>query len=101
MVYYVNSTIVAANAAAMSSLDPQRVDGLVFAQTPSGGEVLAAAMYLLPSSVATPPMPYGPLVQWHQRTDVCGPGSESARARSRSPAWHRARPGASSNPRPI
>jgi hypothetical protein len=78
VVYYVNSTIVAANAAAMSSLDPQRVDGLVFAQTPSGGEVLAAAMYLLPSSVATPPMPYGPLVQWHQRTDVCGPGSESA-----------------------
>lgn len=34
-------------------------------------------MYLLPSTV-TPSMPYGPLVQWHQRTDVCGPSSESA-----------------------
>ena len=43
------------------------------ARTPSGQEVLAAAMYLLPRTVATPPMPYGPLVQWHQRTDVCGP----------------------------
>jgi hypothetical protein len=78
IVYYVNPTIVAANAAAKRTLDPQGVDGLVFAQTPSGGEVLAAAMYLLPSSMPTPPMPYGPLVQWHQRTDVCGPSSESA-----------------------
>ena len=77
VVYYVNPTIVAANAAAGRTLDPQYVDGLVFAQTPSGQEVLAAAMYLLPSTV-TPPMPYGALVQWHQRTDVCGPSSESA-----------------------
>ncbi len=36
---------------------------------------LAAAMYLLPPTVATPPMPYGPLVQWHRRTDVCGPAT--------------------------
>ncbi len=77
VVYYVNPTIVAANAAAGRTLDPQHVDGLVFAQTPSGQEVLVAAMYLLPSTV-TPPMPYGALVQWHQRTDVCGPSSESA-----------------------
>ena len=77
VVYYVNPTIVAANAAAGRTLDPQSVDGLVFAQTPSGQEVLAAAMYLLPPTV-TPPMPYGALVQWHQRTDVCGPSSESA-----------------------
>jgi hypothetical protein len=77
VVYYVNPTIVAANAAAGRTLDPQSVDGLVFAQTPSGQEVLAAAMYLLPSTV-TPPMPYGALVQWHQRTDVCGPSTESA-----------------------
>jgi hypothetical protein len=76
VVYYVNPTIVAANAAAGRTLDPQHVDGLVFAQTPSGQEELAAAMYLLPST-ATPPMPYGALVQWHQRTDVCGPSSES------------------------
>lgn len=77
VVYYVNPTIVAANASAKTSLNPQSVDGLVFAQTPSGQDVLAAAMYLLPSTVTTPPMPYGPLVQWHQRTDVCGPSSES------------------------
>ena len=77
VVYYVNPTIVAANAAAGRTLDPQSVDGLVFAQTPSGHEVLAAAMYLLPSTV-TPSMPYGALVQWHQRTDVCGPSSEPA-----------------------
>ena len=77
VVYYVNPTIVAANAAAGRTLDPQHVDGLVFAETPSGKQVLAAAMYLLPSTV-TPFMPYGALVQWHQRTDVCGPSSESA-----------------------
>ena len=77
VVYYVNPAIEAANAAAGRTLDPQSVDGLVFAQTPSGQEVLAAAMYLLPSTV-TPTMPYGVLVQWHQRTDVCGPSSESA-----------------------
>jgi hypothetical protein len=76
VVYYVNPAIVAANAAAGRALDPQHVDGLVFAETPSGQGVLAAAMYLLPSTV-TPPMPYGALVQWHQRTDVCGPSSES------------------------
>jgi hypothetical protein len=77
VVYYVNPAIEAANAAAGRTLDPQSVDGLVFAQTPSGQHVLAAAMYLLPSTV-TPTMPYGVLVQWHQRTDVCGPSSESA-----------------------
>ena len=76
--YYVNPTIVAANAAAKRTLSPQHVDGLVFAQTPSGQEVLAAAMYILPSTVATPPMPYGPLVQWHQRTNTCGPNTASA-----------------------
>ena len=77
VVYYVNPTIVAANAAAGRTLDPQSVDGLVFAQTPSGQDVLAAAMYLLPSTL-TQPMPYGALVQWHQRADVCGPSPESA-----------------------
>ena len=77
VVYYVNPDIVAANAAAGRTLDPQHVDGLVFAETPSGQQVLAAAMYLLPSTV-TPSMPYGALVQWHQRTDVCGPSSESS-----------------------
>jgi len=73
LVYYVNPTIVAANAAAKRTLDPNSIDGLVYAQTPTGTDVLAAAMYILPSTLAIPPMPYGPLVQWHQRTNTCGP----------------------------
>ena len=80
VVYYVNPTIVAANAAAKKTLDPQSIDGLVYAQTPAGNEVLAAAMYILPITLSTPPMPYGPLVQWHQRTDVCGPSSSATDA---------------------
>jgi hypothetical protein len=75
VVYYVNPTIVAANAAAKRTLDPTSIDGLVYAQTPTGTQELAAAMYVLPTTLTTPPMPYGPLVQWHQRTAVCGPSS--------------------------
>ncbi len=77
VVYYVNPSIVAANAAAKRTLDPQSIDGLVYAQTPSGADVLAAAMYVLPTTLAKAPMPYGPLVQWHQRTNVCGPSTAS------------------------
>ncbi len=73
VVYYVNPGIEAANAAAKRTLSPQHVDGLVYARTPSGQDVLAAAMYVLPPTVTKPPMPFGALVQWHQRTDVCGP----------------------------
>ncbi|HEY1830342.1 MAG TPA: hypothetical protein VGG38_08880 [Acidimicrobiales bacterium] len=72
VVYYVNPQIVAANAAAGRTLDPHHVDGLVYAATPSGQEVLAAAFYILPASKTTVPMPYGALVQWHRRTQVCG-----------------------------
>jgi hypothetical protein len=78
VVYYVNPAIEAANAAAKRTLSPAHVDGLVYAQTPSGQEVLAAAMYVLPTTVAKAPMPYGALVQWHQRTAVCGPLTGSA-----------------------
>jgi hypothetical protein len=78
VVYYVNPTIVAANAAARRTLDPHYVDGLVYATTPSGAPVLAAAMYILPSTETTVPMPYGALVQWHRRTDVCGPGTTTS-----------------------
>jgi hypothetical protein len=78
VVYYVNPSIEAANAAAKRTLSPAHVDGLIYAQTPSGQEVLAAAMYVLPSTVSRPPMPYGALVQWHQRTAVCGTLSGSA-----------------------
>jgi hypothetical protein len=72
-VYYVNPAIEAANAAAKRTLSPAHVDGLVYAQIPSGQEVLAAAMYVLPATVPKAPMPFGALVQWHQRTGVCGP----------------------------
>ncbi len=80
VVSYVNPAIVAANATAKRTLDPRHIDGLVYAQTPSGTEVLAAAMYILPSTATGIPMPYGALVQWHQRTAVCGPAlSDPAR----------------------
>ena len=88
VVYYVNPTIVATNAAAKRTLDPNSIDGLVYAQTPRG-EVLAAAMYILPTTLRTPPMPYGPLVQWHQRTDVCGPSPRRRVPPSRSLVWRR------------
>jgi hypothetical protein len=78
VVYYVNPSIEAANAAAKRTLSPANVDGLVYARTPSGQEVLAAAMYVLPPTISKPPMPYGALVQWHQRTAVCGSLSGSA-----------------------
>ena len=50
VVYYVNPTIVAGNAAAKKTLDPHSIDGLVYAQTPDGTEVLAAAMEILPTT---------------------------------------------------
>jgi hypothetical protein len=78
VVYYVNPSIEAANAAAERTLSPAHIDGLVYARIPSGQEVLAAAMYVLPSTVHKAPMPFGALVQWHQRTAVCGPPSGSA-----------------------
>ena len=79
VVYYVNPSVVAQNQAAGRTLDPAAIDGLVFATTPSGSQVLVAAMYLLPSTRGTdPPMPYGSLVQWHERTDVCVPTTEPA-----------------------
>jgi hypothetical protein len=79
VVYYVNPSVVAQNQAAGRTLDPAAIDGLVFATTPSGSQVLVAAMYLLPSTLGTgPPMPYGSLVQWHERTDVCVPTTEPA-----------------------
>lgn len=78
VVYYVNPNVVAENAAAKRTLDPSYIDGLVYATTPAGQQVLAAAFYLLPSTVSSPPMPYGSLVQWHQRTDVCIPSGGSS-----------------------
>ncbi len=78
VVYYTNPSILAANAAAKRTLSPASIDGLIYARIPSGQEVLAAAFYVLPSTVKKPPMPFGALVQWHQRTAVCGPVSGSA-----------------------
>jgi hypothetical protein len=78
VVYYVNPTVMAANAASGRSLDPRHVDGLVYAQTPGGQEVLAAAMYILPTTATHIPMPYGALVQWHRRLAVCGADATAA-----------------------
>jgi hypothetical protein len=78
VVYYVNPAIEAANAEVKRTLNSEHVDGLIYARTPSGQEVLAAAMYVLPSTLRKPPMPFGALVQWHQRTEVCGPLTGSA-----------------------
>ena len=72
VVTYVNPAVEAANAAAKRTLDPRFIDGLVYVTTPSGQTLLAAAMYILPATVTTVPMPYGALVQWHQRTQLCG-----------------------------
>jgi hypothetical protein len=78
VVYYVNPTIVTANQSAERTLDPSAVDGLVYATTPPGEQVLVAAMYLLPDTLTQdPPMPYGSLVQWHQRTGLCVPEAGS------------------------
>ena len=85
VVTYVNPAIVAANAAARRTLDPQHVDGLVYATTPSGAEVLAGALYILPATETKVPMPYGALVQWHRRTQVCGTGDHAHHA----PRHHR------------
>jgi hypothetical protein len=80
VIYYVNPAIVAANAAAKRTLDPQHIDGLVYARTPYLTDVLAAAMYILPSTVTNTPMPYGALVQWHERLSVCGPATTNPTA---------------------
>ena len=78
IVYYVNPTIVSANQSAERTLDPSAVDGLVYATTPSGNRLLVAAMYLLPDTLTDdPPMPYGSLVQWHERTGLCVPETGS------------------------
>jgi len=50
-------------------LDPDHVDSLVYAFTPTG-PVLVAAMYLMPNHDSGP-MPYGCLVQWHAHTNLC------------------------------
>jgi hypothetical protein len=76
--YFINPAIVSANAAAKRTLSPTHIDGLVYAKTLTGSEVLVAAMYLLPSTVTSAPRPFGALVQWHSRTDVCGPAVAGA-----------------------
>lgn len=53
-------------------LDPQRVQSLVYANTPDGA-VLVAAMYTmgLDQLDAVPPMPGGCLTLWHRHTNLC------------------------------
>jgi hypothetical protein len=78
VVYYVNPLVYMANTSARRTLDPAHVDGLVYATLPSGQQVLAAAMYVVPGNVKDLPMPFGALVQWHQRTEVCSPANMPA-----------------------
>jgi hypothetical protein len=73
VVYYVNPAVEAANAAARRTLNSGFIDGLVYVTPLSGTPVLAAAMYVKPPGLKKPPMPFGALVQWHERTVVCGP----------------------------
>ena len=54
---------------AQDILNPDHVDSLVYAFTPSG-PVLVAAMFLMPG-MQKGPMPYGCLVQWHAHTNLC------------------------------
>jgi hypothetical protein len=54
-------------------LDPNHVQSLVYAFTPSG-PVLVAAMYLMPSVGEDGPMPGGCLTQWHAHTNLCTGG---------------------------
>ncbi len=65
IVHYVNPSYMNSQ----DILDPNHVDSLVYAMTPTG-PVLVAAMYLLPTD-ANGPMPYGCLVQWHAHTNLC------------------------------
>jgi hypothetical protein len=78
IVYYVDPAAIAADARARRTLDPSDLDGLIYVKTPASGDVLAAAFYVLPSTVTGVPMPYGALVQWHERTQVCGPETSTS-----------------------
>lgn len=65
IVHYVNPSFMNSR----DLLNPDTVDSLVYAFTPSG-PVLVAAMYLMPNQ-GDGPMPYGCLVQWHAHTNLC------------------------------
>ena len=66
-------------------LDPNHIQSLVYAFTPSG-PVLVAAMYLMPGVGEDGPMPGGCLTQWHAHTNLCvgGPSGTPA-SQTRSP----------------
>jgi hypothetical protein len=66
VVHYLNSGYMNDN----DVLDPNHVQSLVYAFTPSG-PVLVAAMYLMPSVGDEGPMPGGCLTQWHAHTNLC------------------------------
>jgi hypothetical protein len=66
VVHYLNAGYMNTN----DVLDPNHVQSLVYAFTPSG-PVLVAAMYLMPSVGEDGPMPGGCLTQWHAHTNLC------------------------------
>jgi hypothetical protein len=51
-------------------MDPQRPQGLVYANT-KGGPVLLGAMFQMPSIGQFGPDPGGPLTAWHQHENIC------------------------------
>ena len=55
------------------TLDPNSIDGLVYARDAGGTKCSPPRCTSCHPTLATPSMPYGPLVQWHQRTAVCVP----------------------------
>ena len=78
VVYYVNPTIVAANAAAKTTLEPSKCGRPRLRPDAFGQRSARSSDVPLAIDRGHTPMPYGALVQWHQRTNVCGPSTESA-----------------------
>ena len=72
-----------------SGRSPPHVDGLVYAPTPSGPTVLAAAMYLLPSTVSGRRCPTARWCSGTSAPHVCG---QPHRLAARRPSTSRGHP---------
>lgn len=70
VVHYVSIANYVATLEGRKIVDPSAPQSLVYANTPAGA-VLAAVMYIQPTSGATPPDPGGCLTQWHIHTNLC------------------------------
>jgi hypothetical protein len=71
VVHYINWNNMAKDVSPADVLNPNAVQSLVYANTPTGPR-LVAAMFLMPNgSTATPPQPGGCLEQYHLHTNLC------------------------------